>query len=104
MIRLTDMEFISMLTDPSTKVLGRMTSNMALGLNIGLTIHSTLVNMLIPRRKVKVNIPGQMEISTLGSGKEMSFMAKVFTNGMMAEFIPANGRIISCMAKVLTNG
>ena len=44
MIRRTDMEFISMLTDPSTKVNGRMTSNMALGLSIGVTILNMLVN------------------------------------------------------------
>ena len=45
MIRQTDMEFISMLTDLNTKDNGRMINSMDLELNIGVITPSMLDNM-----------------------------------------------------------
>ena len=71
MIKQTDMEFISMLTDQNTKANGRMTNSMVSVLNIGVTILNMWGNMQTLRKKAKASTCGQMVTSTLASGDKM---------------------------------
>jgi len=91
MIKQMGMEFISMLTDPNTKVNGKTINSMALVQSIGMIIASMLDSMLILKRKAKVSTCGQMETSTSANGGRTLFMEKEFTSGMMVEYTVANG-------------
>ena len=63
MTKPTDMEFISMLTDPNTLESGLTINSMALAQKSGKTVASTSVNTKTPKNMAKESIPGRMETS-----------------------------------------
>lgn len=83
-----------MLTALNMRVNGRMINNMALGLNIGLTVVSTKETMSTQRNKATADISGPMATSILENGMTTLLMEKESMFGLMAEFTLVTGKEI----------
>lgn len=104
MIRPTDMEFTTMLTDLNTKVNGKMISNMARAMSHGLMAASSMVFTLSQRKRGVVCIHGLMATSTLETGLTISFLETESIPGVTGGSMLDSGRIMSCTERALTNG
>lgn len=68
MTKQTDMEFISMLTDPNTQESGMMINSTASALKSGMMAANTQGSTKTLRNMEKESIHGQMETNTLANG------------------------------------
>ena len=101
MTKLTDMEFILIQMESSTKVIGRMTSSMVMLLKPSQMAQGMKVTTTRARSMAKELLSGLTEIVMLEIFLITTLMVRVFIPGQMGRFMKALGKIQKNMDRVI---
>lgn len=104
MIKPKAKELTHMLTELTTRVIGRTINSMDTEPNPGLMVLNTKVNMLTVRSKVMANLPSQTVATMKESSTLTKFLEKATTSGLMAKLISDNGKRIRWTVAVNSPG
>lgn len=88
----------------STKVNGRKTNNMDMGLSHGLMEQYTMESTSMVKSMERDLSNGLMERLMKEISLIITSMDSVFISGQMEEYLKVNGSVIKCMAKELSSG
>mmetsp|Transcript_81295 Transcript_81295/g.159596 ORF Transcript_81295/g.159596 Transcript_81295/m.159596 type:complete len:227 (+) Transcript_81295:204-884(+) len=94
----------TMPTDRGMRVIGWMTSNMAMALKFGRTVRDTRVRTSWAAKAARAVSLGQMVPSTKANSRTTTSAARVPTSGAMGGCSEALGQKIACMVEVFSHG